>query len=210
MVQTTTVFYTVIKYGKFALLAALLILSFINGHKDYISENPRKFMWDNIAVGGTSAIAFAIIAWMRGRTDLIVNLAFMSFLIFFIYNVFRELSGFNAASSGDGKLTQGEQAEVAVLTKPLMTGGAALAGFMAVLAIGAHVRHPQGFMALLKEAAVFGSMTAIGEAVLARNHGSPVAKTAGVNFGMFFVLHIFLQLGGFYDHIFPPPPILRV
>jgi hypothetical protein len=210
MAQTTTVFYTVIKYGKFALLTALLILSFINGHKDYISENPRKFMWDNVAVGLTSAISFAVIAWMRGRTDLIANLAFMSFLIFFIYNVFRELSGFNAASSGDGKLTQGEQAEITVLTKPLMTIGAALVGFMAVLAIGAHVRHPQGFVALLKEAAVFGSMTAIGEAILARNHGSSVASAAGVNFGMFFVLHIFLQLGGFYDHIFPPPLNLRV
>lgn len=207
---TTTLFYNVIKYGKFALLTTLLILSFVNGHKEYISEKPRKFMWDNIAVGGTSAIAMAIIAWMRGHTEVIPNVAFVSFLLFFMYNVFRELSGFNAASEGTENLTQGEQKQVRLFGKPAAAFVAGAAGFMIVLALFAHVSHPQGFMALLKEAIIFGAMTALGEGVLAWNHGYSASKAVGMNFVLFFFGHIILQLGGFYDHVFPRPPILRV
>jgi hypothetical protein len=204
-----TVFYSVVKYGKFALLTALLVLSFINGHKEYISENPRKFMWDNVAVAGTSALAIAVIAWMRSETYLIPNLAFISFLLFFMYNVFRELSGFNAASEGE-KLTQGETTELRLFQIPVTSLAAATAGLLVVLAIFSHVGHPQGMLALLKEATVFGALTAVGESVLAWNHGTPVAKAAGLNFVVFFLAHILLQFGGFYDHVFPPPPILKV
>jgi hypothetical protein len=209
MVHSTTVFYSVIKYGKFALLTALLVLSFINGHRDYINENPRKFMWDCLAVGGTSAIGISIIAMMRDRKDLIVNLAFITFFLFFTYNVLRELSGFNAITGG-GALTQAESKEQQILTQPVMTVGAGIIGFMIVLALAAHVGHPQGMGALLKEACVLGLFTAIGEGVLAQNHGYPVANAIGGNFVLFFLAHIFMQLGGFYDHVFPPPPILRV
>jgi hypothetical protein len=206
-----TVFYSVIKYGKFALLTALLVLSFINGHKEYISENPRKFMWDNVAVAGTSAIAIAVIAWMRSETALIPNLAFISFLLFFMYNVFRELSGFNAASEGDPKkLTQGEATQMRLLQVPVSSLALATAGLLVVLAIFSHVGHPQGMAALIKEAVVFGALTAAGESVLAWNHGTPVAKAAMLNFVVFFLAHILLQFGGFYDHVFPPPPILKV
>jgi len=207
--STTTVFYNVIKFGKFALLTALLILSFVNGHKDYINENPRKFMWDCLSVGGTSAIAIAIIAYMRGQSQLIPSLAFLTFFLFFTYNVLRELSGFNAITGG-GETTQGEGKEQAILTKPVITVGAGLAGFMVVLALGAHRMHPQGFMALIKEAIVFGAFTAMGEGVLAKNHGYAVGKAVGGNFVLFFFAHIILQLGGFYDHVFPRPLILRV
>jgi hypothetical protein len=205
----TTVFYSVIKYGKFALLTALLVLSFINGHRDYINENPRKFMWDCLAVGGTSAIAISIVAMMRDHKELIVNLAFITFFLFFTYNVLRELSGFNAITGG-GALTQIESKEQQILTQPVMTAGAGMIGFMIVLALASHVGHPQGMGALLKEACVLGLFTAIGEGILARNHGYPVAVAVGGNFVIFFLAHIFMQLGGFYDHVFPPPLILRV
>jgi hypothetical protein len=209
MVHSTTVFYSVIKYGKFALLTALLVLSFINGHKDYISENPRKFMWDCLAVGGTSAIGISIIAYMRGRSDLIVNLAFITFFLFFTYNVLRELSGFNAITGG-GALTQGETKEQQLFTKPIITFGAGMIGFMIVLALAAHVGHPQGMTALVKEACVLGLFTAMGEGVLAKNHGYPLDMAVGGNFVMFFFAHIIMQLGGFYDHVFPPTPNLSV
>lgn len=208
--MTTTLFYAIIKYGKFALLTALLVLSFINGHKDYISENPRKFMWDNIAVAGTSALALAIIAWMRGHTELIPNVAFFSFLLFFMYNVFRELSGFNAATEGTSNLTQGEQAEFRLFGKPVASLMVGATGFLIVLALFSHVPHPRGMMALIKEACVLGAMTALGEGILAQNHGYAVPKAVGMNFVLFFFAHIILQFGGFYDHIFPRPPILRV
>ena len=209
MVHSTTVFYSVIKYGKFALLTALLVLSFINGHKDYISENPRKFMWDCFSVGATSAIGISIIAYMRGRSDLIVNLAFISFFLFFTYNVLREISGFNAVSGGSA-LTKGESQQKDLLTKPIMTFAAGLIGFMIVLALAARVGHPQGMTALIKEACVLGFFTALGEGVLAKNHEHPLVEAVGGNFILFFLAHIVMQFGGFYDHVFPPTPNLSV
>ena len=203
--QADTVFYSVIKYGKFALLSMLLILSFINGHKEYICENPRKFMWDSFLVGLTSAIGISIIASMRGYSDLIPNLAFISFFLFFTYNVFRELSGFNALTDED-KLTQGEAKQVKVLSKPLMgimAGGALL---LIVLAIISHRGLEQGFGQLLKEALIFGFCTAVAEGIVAKNHHEPpkvIAMAFFGNFILFFVAHILLQYGGFYTHVFP-------
>ena len=210
MVQTMTVFYSVIKYGKFALLTALLVLSFINGHKDYISENPRKFMWDCFAVAVTAALGISVVAYMRDQTQLVPNLAFLSFFLFFTYNVFRELSGFNKISESTVGATQLEGKELRLFGTPVTGALIGLTGFMFVLALAAHVPHPQGFGALLKEAAVMGTFTAIGEGVLARNHGANVGKAVGLNFVLFFLAHIFLQLGGFYDHVFPPLPTLQV
>ena len=210
MVQTTTVFYSVIKYGKFALLTALLVLSFINGHKDYISENPRKFMWDCFTVAVTAALGISVVAYMRDQTQLVPNLAFLSFFLFFTYNVFRELSGFNKISESTVGATQLEGKELGLFGTPVTGALIGLMGFMFVLALAAHVPHPQGFGALLKEAAVMGTFTAIGEGVLARNHGANVGKAVGLNFVLFSLAHIFLQLGGFYDHVFPPLPTLQV
>lgn len=203
--QADTVFYSVIKYGKFALLSMLLILSFINGHKEYICANPRKFMWDSFLVGLTSAIGISIIASMRGYSELIPNLAFISFFLFFTYNVFRELSGFNALSD-EQKLTQGEAKQLKVLTKPIMGLAGVGALLLIVLAIISHRGLEQGFGQLLQEAAIFGFCTAVAEGIVAKNHEEPpkiVAMAFFGNFGLFFLAHILLQFGGFYTHVFP-------
>lgn len=197
-------FFSVIKYGKFGVLTMLLILSFINGHKEYIAENPRKFMWDNFAVGATSAIGISIIAFLRNRPDQIKNLAFISFLLFFVYNVFREMSGFNAITDST-KLTGGEATQIRKMTKPIIILVVISLAALLVLASMARVPHPAGVGALLKEAAIFGLFTALGEIVVATNHGEhagEVAVTGAANFMMFGIGHIVLQYGGFYNHVF--------
>ena len=77
-------FHDVIKYGKGAMLVVLFAGAVTNGHKEYIAENPRKFVWDSFAVGGLSALGFVAIAAMRGRMDQWVQLAMISFLVFFL------------------------------------------------------------------------------------------------------------------------------
>ena len=197
-------FYSLIKYGKFALLTCLLLGAFINGHKKYIEDNPRKFMWDSFLVGITSALGISAIAAMRGYADLIPNLAFIAFFLFFTYNVFRELSGFNSLTN-DEDLTQNEAKQKKALKLPAgiffllaVTAGITIAAF-------ARVGHPQGFGALLKEATVFGLLTALGEIIVAANHGehgADVAIAGFGNFGLFFLAHIVMQWGGFYTHVF--------
>lgn len=201
------VFANMIKFSKFALLAILLVLSFINGHKEYIAEKPRKFMWDNFAVGLTSAIGISIIAAMRGRADLIPNLAFIAFFLFFAYNVFRELSGMNAASD-DAKLSAGEAQQVKKLKMPVMIIVGVGLVILTAVAFKARVAHPSGFGVLAKEAAIFAFCTVIGEIVVAANHDEHAAAifmVAVVNFAMFFGGHILLQYGGFYNHVFGAP-----
>lgn len=200
-----TMFYNVIKFGKFALLTTLLILSFINGHKEYIAKNPRKFMWDSFIVGATSAAGISIIASMRGFSDLIPNLAFISFFLFFTYNVFREFAGFNAITD-EKKLTQGEATQVRSLKKPLLIIAGISAFILVVLAAFAHHGHPTGFGDLMKEAFIFAFLTAIGEGIIAKNHeehADVIAMAVGGNFILFFMAHVLLQFGGFYDHVFP-------
>jgi hypothetical protein len=202
--SSTTVFYNVIKYGKFALLTALLIFALINGHKEYVSEHPRKFLWDSFLVGATSAAALSYVAHVRGHDDLIPNIAFFTFLLFFAYNVFRELSGFNAAFQ-DENLTQGEAAQKKTLSKPVSYLVFAFAFVMVILAIAAHHGHPQGFGVLVKEGLVFAALAAIGEGAVAWNHEEDwagIGATTGGNFVLFFVAHLLLQFGGFYDHVF--------
>lgn len=200
----TTAFYNVIKYGKFALLTTLLILAFVNGHKEYVAEKPRKFMWDSFLVGATSAGAIAYIAHIRGHDDLIPNLVFLTFLLFFTYNVFREMSGFNAIFEED-KLSQGEQAQKDTLKKPLSYLASGIACILLVLAAVSHHGHPLGFSVLLKEGLVFAGLTAVGEGIIAWNHEEDlkgISLAMGGNFLLFFFAHLLMQFGGFYDRIF--------
>ena len=198
------IFKNTVIFGKFALLALLLTLSFINGHKEYIAENPRKFMWDNFTVGALSAAAVAIIAYMRGRSDLIPNLAFVSFLLFFAYNVFRELSGFNAITDVS-KLSQAESKERKFVGGPafilLVLGAIGLS----ILAFKANVALPSGFGRLAFEAVIFAAFAAGAEILVAKNHdehGTALIGVGVLNFLMFFYFHIVLQYGGFYNHVF--------
>ena len=197
---SSKLFYEIIKYGKFGALAGLLTLAFINGHKQYVANNPRKFLWDSFLMGLTAALAVAYIAWARGRTDLIPNLAFITFFLFFAYNVVRELSGFNEILMGQGDGTQKR-----ILFGPVKTLVVGVVTAMAILALAAHKPHPLGFNVLLREGLVFGGLAALGELIIAWNHAEPptaMAETTGLTFALFFMAHLLMQFGGFYNHIF--------
>lgn len=173
-------------------------MALVKGNKDYVSQNPRKFIWDSIVTGGTAAAAISYVAHVRGRSEAIPNLAFLSFLLFFMYNVFRELSGLNS--------TENTKKDIKVAGKPIGALAGCVALILIILAAVSHVPHPMGFGVLLKEAAVFGGLVAIGEAIIAFDHRDD-AKTIGLvsagNFVMYFLAHLLLQFGGFYEKIMP-------
>ena len=214
-------FYSVIKYGKGALLVLLLAGAVTNGHKEYIAENPRKFVWDSVAVGGLSALAIVLIAMMRGRSDLWVQLAMISFLLFFFYNVVREISGFNSVTD-QAKLSQNEAKEAEVLKVPtviIVMCGLIVMVFLATKArvlLGPDAPMGASFMTrwtpsgrLASEAAILGLATAIGEVIVAKNHGETFDSqvvVGGTNFMLFAFGHMLLQWGGFYSHVFNPSP----
>jgi hypothetical protein len=198
MAGSQTLFYNVVKYGKFAVLLGLLTMALVRGNKDYVSQNPRKFIWDSIVTGATAAAAISYVAHVRGRTEAIPNLAFFSFLLFFMYNVFRELSGLNS--------TENTEKDAKVAGKPIGALAGCVALILVILATISHVPHPISFTALLKEGAVFGGLVAIGEGIIALDHKDD-AKTIGLvavgNLVVYFFAHLLLQFGGFYEKIMP-------
>jgi hypothetical protein len=163
-----------------------------------------------MAVAGTSALAISVVAWMRGQSRKIPTVAFLAFFLFFTYNVFRELSGFNAAADGTADRSDREKAQVTLFGNPVTILMAGAVGFLVVLALFAHVPHPAGMFALFKESLVVASLAALGEAVVAQNHGYAMTRPTAINFGALFFGHMLLQFGGFYDQVFPPPAIIRM
>lgn len=161
-------------------------------------------MWDNFVVGLSSAIAVAIIAKLRGVPEIIPNIAFISFFLFFSYNVFRELSGFNAVAD-ESKLTQGEQRQVDVLKFPILALVSVSMIALLGLALIKRVPHPEGFGKLLLEALIFGGSTGLAEVIVAMNHGEDPLHVGGMNFALFFIGYLVMQFGGFNNRVFSPP-----
>jgi len=124
-------FDKVILTEKAALIALLLILSFVNGYKDYVSVSPRKFVGDCVVSGATGAIAFAIIANMRG-SDRVESIAITTFMLLFMLNVLTELSGFNSVSVDVKKMKKVHHIEEKILKWPVVV--AAIVGLL-VLAV---------------------------------------------------------------------------
>ena len=198
--------------GKFILLIFFLIMALINGHKEYISTHPRKFVWDGIAIGGLSGLAFFIIGSMRKiPMSARFTLAFLSFLVFFVYSVLREMAGANAVTD-PSKLTQGEAKQVKALKEPITYMFIIVAGLLFIAAIAnrfttANTSVFQPLSQLAIEAGILGLLTGVSEAVVAWNHDEDT-KTIGLTtvfyFVMFFVLHFLLEYSGFYGHVFVP------
>ena len=124
--------------GKFLMLMLLLILGLINGHKEYINENPRKFLWDAIILGLFAGAPIGLIGYfsrnLLGSES--ISLFLLAFVVFFVYSILRELSGMNAASGSDAsKVTQGEAKQVKVLERPFMYTMIAGIGLITLLAL---------------------------------------------------------------------------
>jgi hypothetical protein len=188
---------------KGGLILLLIITSFINGYKDYISINPRKFVGDCVVSGATGAIALAIIANMRGHPDKALSVAITTFMLLFMFNVLLELSGVNAASVSTKNMKKVEKVEERILKWPVIVTAIVGLLLMAFLAFKTNV--PLVGSSLPKEALIFGLSSGLSAAYVAITHGSKPKDTAiaaaGAT-GFFALLHVTLQKGGFYNLVF--------
>lgn len=195
-------FNNTIIVGKFFILIFMLVLSFVNGYTTYINRNPQGFLGDNIAVGLSSALAIAFIAYMRGRRDLIPSMIFVTFMLFFVFNVLREISGINAINEDD-TATDTEKKEKEILTWPAV--GLAILSVLVLGGLAFFARVPYPFKRLFIESVVFAGLCATAEGVVASNHNkstNEILQTVGVNFVLFFIINLILQYGGLYRRIF--------
>jgi hypothetical protein len=201
-----------VKFEKFVLFAKaagivfLLVLSFVNGHTSFVTKDPKMFLAESLLTGVMSAAAFAFIAWSRGQvSESIINVALLAFLAFFIFNVFMEFSGFNQTIAGEEKLAEGEKKVMGIVVW--------IKGLMGLLAAGAgvylasQVRDTNiGFLKFMAEGVLLAIANSLPLLLIGHNRKADAKRTrlfAGIFFVLFFVLHVVLQLGGFYAHIFP-------
>ncbi len=204
MMNARNAFIKSIMGGKLILLLVFVIFSFINGYKDYVEKNPRKFMTDAIIVGVTGAIAATFMCFTRGRPDLWVNHAFIAMLFFFFYHVTREFSGYfkikDDIANKDSKFK-----------KPLAITAAVIFGLLLLLVLYNHdtpnfsqgiLSGQNSFMAFFIEALFTTLIFTIGESVVAYNHDELSLMSVLETIAIYGGGHIMLQFGGFYAFLY--------
>jgi len=190
--------------GKIGLVLLLLILAFINGDGAFIAKNPKFFMWNNIIIATTSAIAAWFIAWNR-NSEVFKKVLFV-FLFMFLFQVCRELSGYYTFM-GDGTLTDEEKKE----KTPLLIICGIIIGLGAIffITMTAIIRQspPKNLkVGFLAETAIFTALLTAGETYVEYVHGHKNSKSIITDIGkstiIFIIVSFVFQYGGFYEHVY--------
>lgn len=197
--------------GKGIFVLLLLILSFVNGHKEFVEKNPRGFIGGAFMFAVAGAAAGAGLAWHRGGD--IASTMFITTLFFFFFAVCREFSGYYALSSGEN-MTHGEEKQ----RKILIGIGAAFAAIVFPYAL--YLAYTAGVSPITSgltwggfgiETFLFVSVCALAEYGVEYYHEKDEKHSAGsvalsltLAILMYLVGHLMFQYGGFYDHAFAP------
>lgn len=200
--------------SKLGLIFLFIIFSLVNGHKEYVEKNPRKFMADSVIIGITGALAATFMCFTRGRPDLWVNQAFIGLLVFFFFHVTREFSGYFAITN-ESERTKNEEAQIKLLKKPAMI---IIGIFLAIALFLVVYNHdtPNYSKGILSNNGTIGSFIVemlittiiftIGEGVVAFNHGELTPMSILQSLVIYGGGHILLQFGGFYAYLYEHPP----
>jgi hypothetical protein len=201
--------------SKITLIFLLLILSFINADISFIKDKPRMFLFESVVVGLSAAVPFTYIAMNRGKElGDAISLGVTAFLIFFLFHIVMEFSGQNQAMVDKAQLTESEkkqQAVVEMVTKLKATKWIifAIVLIMIILALAVHDFGP-GAGIITREAFLMAICGALPTIMIARDRDEKDVKKILIDFatyfGVVFVGHYALQLGGFYTHLFLKKP----
>lgn len=198
--------------SKIALIILLLILSFINADISFVKEKPRMFLFESAVVGLSAAVPFTYIAMNRGKkfSDAI-SLGLTAFLIFFLFHITMEFSGQNQAMMDKSQLTESEKKQQAFVDKVIKlkaTKWIIFAIVLLVIVMSVVVRDiGPGVKTVTKEAFLMAICGALPTIMISMNRDDKdVLKEFAVYFGLFFVGHYTLQLGGFYSNLLPQKP----
>ena len=196
-----SVFTLAVVVIKFGIMATLLVMSFIVADTAYIAQNPHRFLADCTLTGVSSALAIAVISVVRGHPEMAGNYAFIAFFVFFCFNVFREMSGYNSSA----QLDQKQLNVIDRFKMPAIVVTGIICAVVASVAFYSSVPHPGGVVVFMSEALILASCIAVSDGIVARNHGKDgvgIAVTSGLSFATFFAIHVVLQLGGFFQHLY--------
>lgn len=217
----------IFEYGviasKLILLITLLVVSFVNADVEFISEYPKEFLGEAIVVGGTTAIATAVIGLGRFASKAtILNAMFIAFLVFFIFHILMEFSGMNYEESehesnlsDEDKAKQKEKVKNVQITS-YVTGIVLSLIALTMVPLALRVWDFENFgvnqyatSKYLIEMVSFGFLSGIPIYMISKNRGASdkaAWKHSGSIMGSFGLLYLGLQAGGFYSGIFGEMP----
>lgn len=210
MVDYEKQFHNLVLGGKGFFVLLLLILSFVNGHKEFVEKNPRAFMGGAFFFALAGALAGGGLAWHRGGD--VASTIFITTLFFFFFAVCREFSGYYALSS-QSNMTQNEAKQRKVLLGLALGLGIPTFIYASYLAYNANVSPVPGmtWTAFGIETFLFVTVCALAEYAVEFYHEKDEKHSVGSMAGsitlaifMYLVGHIMFQFGGFYDHAFAP------
>ena len=202
-------FHNLVLAGKGGLVFLLLVLSLVNGNKDFVTQNPRSFIGSAVLCAFIGALAGGLLAWDR-KGD-VGNAVFIGTLFFFFFQVCREFSGYYKLMSGED-MTQNQSKE----RKPLIITGVVIGVAFLIaavyLAYKAGVKPTDirgifgtsGTSAFVIETIVFLILCVGAEVGVGVLHGDKSPGSIVSSLVMYLIAHLCLQYGGFYDHVFAP------
>jgi hypothetical protein len=197
-------FHGAVYTGKIMLTLLLLILSLINGHKEFVEKNPRGFIAGCVIFAVLTGLASGFVAFNRNGDWM--SAMFITVIFFFFFAVCREFSGYYAIMEGETHTSQLMDKEVKILK--IIGGLGVLAALVGggFLAYKAGVKPPVNprFVNFWIELLIFVTLATLGEVGLAVQHGDKSYSGAGLTAIIFLISHIYLQYGGFYDDVFSP------
>ena len=203
--MTRALFENGVITSKVVFVLVLLIMAFVNAKSDYVDKNTKLFMANNMVVSGTAALSVLYIALNRGSGD-VFNKVFIIFLFIFFFQVCRELSGYYGFI-GEEEQTEKEKAQ---MSRPAMITGGVIGVVGVVFFIGLSLwiwqKPPMSTSSFVLETFIVSCILALGETFVTYTHGKKntvhLIKTTGISFISCVILHVVLQYGGFYEHVF--------
>lgn len=219
--------------SKFILLITLLVVSFVNANGIFIGEHPREFLTEAVTVGGTTALATAVIGISRfADTATILNAMFIAFLVFFIFHVLMEFSGMNLEESrvepkepDNPNLTEEDKAKLKekqekekhnLYWASTVAYGAIALITVIIFPLAIRVWDFKNFTKnksiagkYLFEMASFGLLSGAPIYMIDKNRNATneaALMHSGKVMGIFSILYLGLQSGGFFSNIFGEMP----
>ena len=201
--------------SKFVMLVVFVVLALINRETRYICKSPELFLKDALLLGGSSALSVVFISMMRTQS-IPYEGVFTTFLLFFMYSIVRELSGYFPLSKNENLTPHEKQLKKKQPLVLLVVGTVVVV--VLFLAIRSKVFPNENTYAyfprhvytnFLLETLIVALLTGVPEIVVDRNHEtkkshhSLFSTPSLATMATFGIAHIVFQMGGFYNIFFP-------
>ena len=196
--------------SQIGLAIALLIVSFTNSDVSFIATKPKPFIGECILIGLSAVLSTLLISHYRGGVSKkTVDGIFITFLVFFILHMLMEMSGINNIGSEDEHL--GDERQQAWIDKHVFNNymygflgiGTIIMGIVSMRVGGLSDRvSAKGWANLLEECGLFALVNGMPAYVIAKDRGCKSAsRTTAKNVGMYAVLYMLLENGGFFNNL---------